>query len=75
MSYEKIVTGEKIERSGSYKEKSLKERAEYFGIATDFPTSRARRREDLKMAVREERKRKKDLKVAVGKELSLKSKT
>jgi len=58
MSYEKIVTGKKIERSKSYKEKSLKERAEYFGIATDFPTSRARRREDIKMAVREERRRK-----------------
>ena len=43
----------------SYKEMSLKERAERFGIATDFPTSRERRRSDLKMAVREERRRKK----------------
>jgi len=43
----------------SYKEMSLKERAERLGIATDFPTSRARRRQDLKMAVREELRRKK----------------
>jgi len=43
----------------SYKEMSLKERAEHLGIATDFPTSRARRRQDLKMAIREERRRKK----------------
>jgi len=42
----------------SYKEMSLKQRAEHFGIATDFPSSRRQRREDLKRAVREERKRK-----------------
>jgi len=42
-----------------FKNMSLKERAEKFGIATDFPTPRRQRREDLKMAVREERRRRK----------------
>jgi len=59
MSYDVLITEEKKERRMSWKEMSLKERAEHLGIATDFPTSRDRRRDDLKMAVREERRRKK----------------
>ena len=58
MSYEEIGLEQKETRLG-YKEMSLKQRAEHFGIATDFPSSRERRRSDLKMAVREERRRKK----------------
>jgi len=59
MSYDVLITEEKKEHRMGWKERSLKERAEHLGIATDFPTSRARRRQDLKMAVREERRRKK----------------
>ena len=57
MSYEEIGLEQKETRLG-YKEMSLKQRAEHFGIATDFPSSRRQRREDLKRAVREEHKRK-----------------
>ena len=57
MSYEEISLKERAKHFG-YKEMSLKQRAEHFGIATDFPSSRRQRREDLKRAVREERKRK-----------------
>jgi len=56
MSYEEFDP-EQMEKHLSYKEMSLKQRAEHFGIATDFPSSRRQRREDLKRAVREERKR------------------
>ena len=40
-----------------FKDMTLKQRARFYKIATDFPTPRQQRRNDLKMAVREERRR------------------